>query len=130
MKYLKVITLFLLLIAVSCNKTEKTNCENFKSGKFVQNLEELGMKVYSERTEDGIQRDSAALGISKYKLTWTSECDLEAELLETNIEVSKKHVGRKYYVSILKKLSDTSYIYKCQVKENNFIDIDTIVKIN
>lgn len=121
--------IFLLPLILCCGKTEKIDCENFKYGKFVQNLEELNMKVYSERTKDGFQRDSTKFGISKYKLIWKSECDLESKLIETNIERSKKHIGRTYYVNIIKTLSKSSYIYKCHIKEYDFVDIDTIIKV-
>ena len=130
MKYLKIILFLFVISLFSFCKKDNKNCQNFKYGKFTQNLEELKIIVYSERTKDGYQLDSSKFGVSKYKLTWKSECDLESKLVETNIPISKKYIGRTYYVSVLKSLSKSSYIYKCQVKGIDFVDIDTIVKIN
>lgn len=88
------------------------------------------MNVYSERTSDGFQIDSCKYGISKYKLFWKSDCELESQLIETSIMQSKKHIGRKYYVKIIKTLSDKEYIYSCKIDGSDFIDQDTILKLN
>ena len=119
----------LMFLYVSCKKAN-LDCHNFKIGKFRQNIEEFDLIVHSTRTKEGFQIDSTKLGVSKYQLIWKSDCVLESTLIETSIETSKKHIGRKYYVNILKKISETEYIYSCKVDGIDFIDQDTIIKIN
>lgn len=119
-----------LILSSSCDKKTGLDCSPFKIGKFQQNLEEVNAIVYSTRTEDGFQQDSSKFGVSKYKLTWKSDCKCESELIETSNDYSKKYIGRKYYVEIAEKLSDKEYIYKCHVDGIDFIDQDTIIKTN
>ena len=104
------------------------DCSNLKTGSFEQNIEEENVIIYSFRTPDGFQRDSSKFGVSRYKITWKSDCNYESELLETTTEFSKKHIGRKYLVDIIKRVSATQYIYSCRVDGIDFVDVDTIVK--
>jgi hypothetical protein len=125
----KVFLLFLIpFFIISCKK-EDLKCKSFKLGKFIQNIEEYDVMVYSTRTREGFQRDSSKLGISKYKLTWKTDCELESKLVETTIESSKIHLGRKYKVTVIEVLSEQKYIYECKVDGIDFIDRDTIIKI-
>lgn len=124
-----VILFFSLFLSFSCKKVN-LDCKKFKIGKFRQNIEELNLIVQSTRTKEGFQIDSTKFGVSKYQLSWKTNCTLESTLIETSIETSKKHIGRKYYVNTLKILSETEYIYSCKVDGMDFIDQDTIIKIN
>jgi hypothetical protein len=124
-----IIVLFVLLIFYSCKKPIE-NCGIFKTGKFEQNIENHGLMIYSTRTKDGFQIDSSKLGISKYKLRWKSDCNLESRLIKTTMEVSKNNIGRKYYVDVFEVLSDNQYIYECHADGSDFIDRDTITKVD
>ncbi len=106
------------------------NCSDFKIGKFKQNIEEFNTIVEIERTKDGFQIERSKFGTSKYKLIWKSDCTCEGILITTSSKISKKHIGRKYNVEIVKTLSPKQYIYKCYVEGIDFVDQDTIVKIN
>jgi hypothetical protein len=125
---LKIVVVSLLLsISTSCKKTD-LDCSNLKTGSFEQNIEEEHVIVYSTRTPDGFQKDSSKFGVSRYKITWKTDCNYESELLETTSEFSKKHIGRKYLVDIIERVSATQYLYSCRVDGIDFVDIDTIVK--
>ena len=124
--------LFLLccvLVLFSCKK-DNLNCTEFKIGKFEQLIEEVDTKINIERTIDGFQTESSKYGISKYKLKWKSDCQFESELIETTIPFSKKNIGKKYNVEIIRIIDPKTYIYKCWVDGVDFVDSDTITKIN
>lgn len=120
--------IFLLICFTSSCKEPEVDCSTLKTGSFEQNIEEENVIIYSFRTPDGFQRDSSKFGVSRYKITWKSDCNYESELLETTTEFSKKHIGRKYLVDIIKRVSATQYIYSCRVDGIDFVDVDTIVK--
>jgi hypothetical protein len=122
-----VVLVVIALVIIGCKPTTES-CSDFKTGTFIQNLEEFDALIYSSRTEDGFQPDSSRFGVSRYKLKWNTDCNFESTLIETTIESSKKYIGRKYYVDVMKVLSNKEYIYNCRVDGIDFQDQDTIMK--
>lgn len=129
MKFSKSISLLLGLVAFSCSersaKIDSFACKDFKHGKFEMIAD--NKKITVERT-DSVQWERTSLGISKYKVTWKSECEYILELVETDIDNFKKIIGRKYEVKIVNTKAN-EYQYECSVEGIGFIDKNTLKKV-
>jgi hypothetical protein len=106
-------------------KNQSTACENFQTGTFEMYVDELRIMV--ERTEE-FQFEKMENGNSKYSVTWSSHCEYELELLDTEIEFMKKNIGRKYQINIVDTQQD-QYSYEVRVEGIDFVDKGTLKKI-
>lgn len=119
------ILIFLILTFFSTKAQTPDNCQVFKEGAFVMYFDTV--KIELERSKD-CQIERSIDGSSKYKITWTSDCNYELELMETELFDLKSLIGIRYYVSIF-PVTDKEYKYECRVPGVSFIDKGTVKKI-
>lgn len=112
MKTYYLIILFLLSLKIHSqenihwlvNKDSKADCSYIKSGRFVN--EETGDEItkgYSIefRGEIAIEKIEDGKYYLKSKITYTSECDYEITVLETDIPGYETVIGQTFYTEIL-----------------------------
>jgi hypothetical protein len=112
MKTYYLITIFLLSLNIHSqenihwlmNQDEKTDCSFIKSGKFVN--EETGDEItkgYSIefRGENVIEKVKDGKYYLKSKITYTSDCDYQIKVLETDIPGYESIIGQVFYTEIL-----------------------------
>jgi len=104
---------------------EKINCLEFKTGTFEMYVDTL--RIISERNLD-FQIERTALGTSKYKVFWKSDCEYDLKLIETDFELSKNNIGRVYHIKVISTKGD-KYTYECKISGTDFIDIGVFKKI-
>jgi hypothetical protein len=120
------ILIFLILTSFLTRAQTLDNCQVFKEGIFEMYFDTV--KIELERNKD-YQIERSIDGSSKYKITWTSECNYELQLLETTISELKSLIGIKYYVTIY-PVTDKEYRYETHVPGIPFIDKGVVKKIN
>lgn len=108
-------------------KNTKLKCKDFKVGKFEGFAGAI--KVLIERDKN-FQYEILPEGQSKYKVTWSSECEYVLELMETTVSSIKEAIpiGEKYFITII-ETTEHSYVYECRTLENNYVTKNTIRKI-
>lgn len=84
------------------------------------------LRIVTERKE-GLQFERTAIGNSKNKVTWMSDCEYELELIETEVEFSRKNIGRKYQIRII-ETQEKQYSYECRVKGVELVDKGTLIR--
>jgi hypothetical protein len=117
----------LLLINCTNLQSEKqvATCQDFKYGVFKMTVDTL--KIVVER-KDEFQFERTAIGNSKYKVVWHSDCEYQLELIETNIDFSKKHIGRVFQIIII-ETRQNQYSYECRVKGIEYLDTGTLTRL-
>jgi len=105
MKNVELIFLFLLLnVSTVFSQTDKQlNCQNFKTGTFEIYVDTL--RIIIERNLE-FQVERTILGNSKYKITWKNDCEYDTELIETDFNLFKDHIGRIYHTKITSTKDD------------------------
>ncbi len=97
---------------------EYTDCNNFKTGRFKQIINDSIIYYYDR--EENYQIETFGEGKSKYKIDWINNCKYELTLTESNNPYAKEYIGLKMIVNIYESTDTT---YKFYYKYRNQDDI-------
>lgn len=133
---MRIYLLFIIVLIGSCqtkqvNKATKSDCEKFKTGKFLHESEGDPVMYKIERN-DSIQREiiGKSGGFANFKITWRGPCSYELTFLNQHIitpdSITESGKNLKVKVEIIKVRNDTCFV----LADNGTISLPGIVYID
>src|SRR4051812_14850497 len=108
------LTIFLWTFLSPVDNAYEVDCRTFKTGKF--RLVDKDLEYIIERNDTvQIERDLKKNTMSKFKVTWVTDCDYELNILEGPQEVMDFFKGKTLSIQIL-ETTGKGYKYEAKLK--------------
>lgn len=121
-------TLILCTILLPIDNDSKIDCKAFKTGIF--RLVDKDQEYLIERSDSiQIEKDLKKNTISKFKVTWVTDCEYELDILEGREEVMNFFKGKTLSIQIL-ETSDIGYKYEAKLKGTDMKLIHSVERVN
>ena len=128
---MKVFLSYLLwTVFCSLNLHNGIDCTSFRNGKFKLVDKEIEQEYLIERNESiQIEMDLKNNTISKFRVTWVTDCEYELDILEGRKEVMDFFTGKTLSIRIVETF-DKGYKYEAQLKGTEMKVIHTVERVN
>ena len=120
--------LFWILVC-SASAEAQTNCTAFRTGTFRLVDERIDQEYLIERNETTqIERDLTNNTVSKFKVTWVTDCEYQLEILEGRQELMDFFTGKILSIRIL-EAAGSGYKFEAQLTGSERKVIHTVERV-
>jgi hypothetical protein len=122
------LTLILWTVLLPVDNGYEIDCKTFRTGKF--RLVDKDQEYIIERSDAiQIEKDLKKNTISKFKVTWVTDCEYELDILEAREEAMNFFKGKTLSIQILETL-DNGYRYEAKLKGTDMKLTHTVERVN
>ncbi len=122
------LTLILWTVLLPVDNGNEIDCKTYRTGKF--RLVDKDQEYIIERSDTvQIEKDLKKNTISKFKVTWVTDCEYELDIREAREEAMNFFKGKTLSILIL-ETSDNGYKYQAKLKGTDMKLIHTVERVN
>ncbi|WKZ61135.1 MAG: hypothetical protein QY309_06535 [Cyclobacteriaceae bacterium] len=122
------LTLILWTVLLPIDSDSEIDCKTFRTGKF--RLVDKDQEYIIERNDSiQIENDLKKNTMSRFKVTWVTDCEYELDILEANEEAMNFFKGKTLSIQIL-ETSDNGYKYEAKLKGTDLKLIHRVERVN
>ena len=122
------LTLILWTALLPVDNDNEIDCKTFRTGKF--RLVDKDQEYIIERNDTlQVEKDLKKNTISKFKVTWVTDCEYELDILEGREEAMNFFKGKTLSIQIL-ETSDNGYKYEAKLRGTDMKLIHTVERLN
>jgi hypothetical protein len=122
------LTLILWAILPPVDNYNEIDCKTFRTGTF--RLVDKDQEYIIERNDTiQIEKDLKKNTISKFKVTWVTDCEYELDIIEAREEAMNFFKGKTLSIQIL-ETTDNGYKYEAKLKGTEMKLIHTVEWVN